>query len=264
MNELEVAEVCLRYQQGESSILLAQRMGVSSVAIRGLLDRRGIKRRSVDEAARKYTMNHEFFQQIDTEAKAYWLGFFAADGCVTDDGTIRIHLASQDESHLYLFRKAISSTHPIKQQENGKYLSSSISVYSPTMANDLLLLGITPRNTHTLRMPNCLGLNKQMTRHFARGYIDGDGGFYLTESRRKEPGYQFSVTSNETFIQELQTFLCEELDLSRTKVYRRNKLSAITTMSYCGKQQLAKIARWLYKNTCLYMERKREKIEHIL
>lgn len=266
LSQLEIIEVCDRYQRGDSSTLIAKDMNVSPVAIRGLLGRRGIERRSNSEAARRYEMNHRFFQQIDTEVKAYWLGFFAADGCVTDDGTIRVSLASQDEIHLHLFKKAISSTHPVKQRVDNTYLSSSFNVYSPDMAKDLITLGITPRKTHTLRMPSFVGVgvDRELARHFIRGYIDGDGGFYITESRRKEPGYQFSVTSNETFILELQDILCKELELKHTKTYRRNKLSAIATMSYCGKQQVAKIAKWVYKNTDLYLERKRSKIQNIL
>ena len=30
----------------------------------------------------KHNLNKEYFKNIDTEEKAYWLGFIAADGCV--------------------------------------------------------------------------------------------------------------------------------------------------------------------------------------
>ncbi len=31
---------------------------------------------------RKYFFNQQFFKNIDSEEKAYWLGFLMADGCV--------------------------------------------------------------------------------------------------------------------------------------------------------------------------------------
>lgn len=33
---------------------------------------------------RKYSVNEIFFEVINTEEKAYWLGFIFADGCVLD------------------------------------------------------------------------------------------------------------------------------------------------------------------------------------
>lgn len=47
------------------------------------LKKRGIPIKSRhDVDYRKYTLNENTFQIIDTEEKAYWLGFIAADGYV--------------------------------------------------------------------------------------------------------------------------------------------------------------------------------------
>ena len=39
------------------------------------------------------------FSKIDTEEKAYWLGFLYADGCIYNDG-IRVALSVLDEKHI--------------------------------------------------------------------------------------------------------------------------------------------------------------------
>ena len=52
---------------------------------------------------RKYVIDHHFFDEIDTEEKAYWLGFITADGNVmqTKTGsTLRVILAVKDAGHL--------------------------------------------------------------------------------------------------------------------------------------------------------------------
>ncbi len=41
-----------------------------------------------------------FFKDINSEEKAYWLGFVYADGNLTDDNFFNIALQSRDASHL--------------------------------------------------------------------------------------------------------------------------------------------------------------------
>ena len=48
---------------------------------------------------RKYALNEAFFEIIDSEEKAYWLGFIAADGCVYRR-TLSINLNIKDKAHL--------------------------------------------------------------------------------------------------------------------------------------------------------------------
>ncbi|NIQ14736.1 MAG: hypothetical protein GTO02_10155, partial [Candidatus Dadabacteria bacterium] len=66
----------------------------------------------------KYKCNGDFFNDINSECKAYWLGFIAADGCVRIDKKgrkyLRIDLSRKDESHLNLFLKDINGTHQLK------------------------------------------------------------------------------------------------------------------------------------------------------
>lgn len=54
--------------------------------------------------ARKLTKNENYFNEIDTELKAYLLGFFLADGCVIQPATgnkcISMCLQEQDKCVL--------------------------------------------------------------------------------------------------------------------------------------------------------------------
>lgn len=63
---------------------------------------------------KKYTAYYAFFKEIDTEEKAYWLGFIAADGFITTrDNTVGITLGRKDKNHLFKFTKSISATNPV-------------------------------------------------------------------------------------------------------------------------------------------------------
>ena len=57
---------------------------------------------------RKYSINKNYFDAIDTENKAYWLGFISADaGMGKKDYSLRFNLGSVDFHHLEKFNKDI-------------------------------------------------------------------------------------------------------------------------------------------------------------
>jgi hypothetical protein len=62
-------------------------------------------------SARKYTLDEHYFEAIDTEEKAYWLGFIATDGWITKTG-LGIGLNVKDRSHLELFSRCVKSDKP--------------------------------------------------------------------------------------------------------------------------------------------------------
>jgi len=58
-------------------------------------------------AHRKYNLDESFFTRIDNEEKAYWLGFFAGDGAITDENRLRLKLATKDKAHLKKFKEIV-------------------------------------------------------------------------------------------------------------------------------------------------------------
>lgn len=118
---------------------------------------------------------HEFddnaLHSIDSDEKAYLLGWIASDGSVRKDGfTIAIHL--KDEYILDSLRKLISDDIIIKRKNDTiRY----ITVNSTIMANDVCThLQINPgKKDDVVRMPNLS--DQKLTWAFIRGYFDGDG-----------------------------------------------------------------------------------------
>ena len=79
----------------------------------------------------KYYYNKDFFNKIDTEEKAYWLGFLYADGCIVTRSkckkvtpmSLELVLSSIDINHLYKFLNSLESNIEIKNkivELNGK------------------------------------------------------------------------------------------------------------------------------------------------
>jgi len=152
-----------------------------------------LKKNKIELTNRKYDVNHSFFEVIDTEEKAYWLGFLYADGCVRKTKTgsqVVLKLSIKDEEHLSFFKKNIESEHKITYYEN-KTVSKKgtpstskncvIRINSNEMVENLIDKGCTPRKTFTIDYPN---IDEKFYKDFIRGYYDGDGNFFYNEKTK--------------------------------------------------------------------------------
>ena len=110
--EIEIIE------KRKSGIKIKQIMSDYSIksvkTIYDIIKRNGIKK----VGNKKYQVDDNYFNLIDTEEKAYWLGFLYADGYVrmkdSRSGQLKLKLSSKDRDHIILFNKCLSSNYPIK------------------------------------------------------------------------------------------------------------------------------------------------------
>lgn len=133
-----------------------------------------------------YEVDLDFFKCIDTEEKAYILGFICADGHV-DKSTNRITFAIKDDDYSILesIKAAMHSTHPIKRgvEKNNPYKKSCnktlhqciLSINGKELVAPLIQMGIAGNKTYTLDSSIMDYIPDNLVRHFLRGYFDGDG-----------------------------------------------------------------------------------------
>ena len=126
---------------------------------------------------RQYKPNDTFFDIIDSEIKAYLLGFLYADGYLATDGRIGIRLQEGDIEILQLIQKYICPNNPIESSNNQNFkrqLQHSIRWRSAHMYTRLKELGFCIDKTHTDSIILQL-IPDNLKLHFLRGYTDGDG-----------------------------------------------------------------------------------------
>lgn len=207
---------------------------------------------------RKYSFDINFFQEINSEEKAYWLGFLYADGYVGCRGITTLCLQEKDLEHIEAFRASLGdSSVPIKYRSRTK--SYAINLSSVKMAEDLIKLGCVQRKSLILTFPSERQVPRDLIRHFMRGYFDGDGCI----SGDKSP--TFSVLGTPAFLDEYEKILLHNCkNQSKTKrTHRKDWNNQTENIAYGGVNRVLEIYDFLYKDATIYLERKKERFEKI-
>ena len=262
LSHSEKSQLFEMYETGNySGNQLTNYFPVSQVAINNLLRRNGYDAKSASELKRKYPIQEDFFDKIDTQEKAYILGLLYADGWnQTERNVIGIGLKESDKEILDKITSLIQPTKPLGYYKKNKLkrgFENSQNEYRLVIANKhisqrLVELGCGKAKTHNLTFPTEEQVPSCLIRHFVRGYFDGDGS--VSGDKQK----QFNLVGTINFLLPLQQILMKELSFSKTKLDQRHKErdNEIRSLRYCGINQCITFRDWLYKDATIYLERK--------
>ena len=202
---------------------------------------------------KKYA-NVYFFDDINTEEKAYWLGFLYADGYIGKQNNLELCIQEYDRNHLIKFAKALDAKQKITQKSiklNDKmYTAAKISLKDKHLVEALEKHGCTTNKTFTIKMPSLK--SKELYRHFIRGYFDGDGSIYRMKSYISA---EFSCASL-IFLQELKAYAEDVVKIKmsiREDLRSLNKLYKLETTSRC---EGFRFLQHLYEKSTIYLNRK--------
>lgn len=260
-----IQKIISEYLSGLDTYQVANQNNCSQTFVMNTLRKNNIPRRTTQEYTRKYITNEYFFQKINNESNAYFLGLMYADGNnyvnVPHSYEISIKLQEQDKIILEKFRDQICPNTQIKYVID-KTTSNTyclLKINSKKLSQQLSLLGCIPNKSLTLTFPNFL--EDRLINHFIRGYFDGDGSIC-----RKPPkitgqiDYILSITSSDKFCNTAKLKMEQMLGVhftSRLSLPKTNKIT--TTISVGGNLQVKKVLDWLYKDATIYLPRKYDK-----
>lgn len=245
-------EILNLYKSGYSVNKLVRLYKKPAVAIRAFLVKSGVK---IKRVVPTYQFNENFFEKIDTEEKAYLLGFLMADGNIYEN-RMGIIIHKKDVEVLRFFKKSLSSTHPISISKD----RARFSIRNHKLVNDLISHGCNPRKSLTLIFPEHLSLD--LMPHFIRGYFDGDGWISVSKSKEYQSStWEYGMISSYIFCDVLQKVM-EKFGISLNK--RSFGKVAICRIAGNKNDILKKIYHFMYKDATLFLARKREKMEQII
>lgn len=204
--------------------------------------------------------NEDFFEVIDTEEKAYWLGFIAADGCVYERGPHKerlgfsMSLAEKDYNHLLKFKESLyinQLPHKRKRALFGPELISYFYQLSSTkLCIDLVNKGITPRKSLILEPPK--NVPGELVHHWVRGYFDGDG--CVSDSKNTLSNLQISCMGTIKVLEFI-------IKVSGIETQVRNSNSRAFRFVTSKYSNIQRFYNNIMKDSIIFLDRKKNKFE---
>lgn len=213
--------------------------------IKRIVELYGGKTRSIREARCQKGLNKDAFKVIDTEEKAYWLGFLSADGNV-HNGYINITLQERDKEHLEKFKKFLNFIGEIREECQGNKKYYHISIGNQTLYEDLISLGCTEKKSLTLTP--CDKVPEEYIYDYIRGYWDGDGGISYSI---KDNRWQAYCTSTK----EMLNFFIKKMQIN-TKPFLEHRCSNTYRIHFNGRINIYNKMSLLYDKATIYLDRK--------
>lgn len=236
------------YKKYKSISIIAKNLKCSKQTITRLMDSYCIKR-NLNIGNKKHFFNEDYFKTVDTEEKAYWLGFIYADGCVytgtKNTKRLQINLKYDDVSHLKKFQNAIGSDYSIQRKQIGNNVAAILKINSTKMCNDLSKYGVIERKSLVCNFPN---IQQTLIQHFIRGYFDGDGCISFSINQRIKT--EFSIVGGDSMMTSIGNIL-------NIKKYTRKNNANIKLIKTTSKKDIIRIHDYLYKDSTIFLKRKK-------
>lgn len=233
---------------------------------------------------RKYNIDDNYFNEINTERKAYILGLMYADGCVysnkRDGKWAKLDLKYDDKKLLEDIAIEMKNECPIRrhtynrneyfqyQDKNYEFIHDMcrLSFRSDQLVDDLIKLGCPPSKTFKIVFPSSEILPDNLVKHFLRGYLDGDGSIseQVRESKSKYRKtylhFQITFTGTSSFINSTKEYLNKNVVKFSGNIHSRwDNGRDNYTLFVDGNNIIEKILDWIYEDATIYLERKYNK-----
>lgn len=211
---------------------------------------------------------------IDTQEKAYLLGFLFGDGCISTyiEKTGRIRYITKisihnDDKKLITDLYSQFSFFNYGEYDYKKYNSNSVKQVSickssKELYDDLMLNGLFPRksyeNKDKLFLPS---IDDNLIPHFIRGFFDADGSVYIRARRINLISLEFCSVSLE-LLTSIDDYL-KSIDINSWKIITKQPKGrgkqTYYILSFIKTSEIQKLIEFMYNDANIYLERKANK-----
>lgn len=222
--------------------------------------------------------NEHYFDTIDDERKAYWLGFIWCDGYMAIrhrnnhiSYEFKLSLKDTDANHLVKFNKDLNGSYEVKHYNSngfngeGKSMEARLLITNQYFGKTLVeKYGVVPKRSDCSKIIS--SIPERLMPHFIRGVIEADGTFCkyrITENGYGVDKYRVSIGTNEDILRTIERHLMDNgiINISERKLYQRHegRDGEYKTLEISGKIQSLNILNYIYKDANVYLDRKYEK-----
>ena len=254
-NKEEEGAMTDRFLKGEKMADIVKDFRISRNTLTKIFKNKNIKTRRRKDYC---NFNKNYFDVIDTEAKAYFLGLLYADGYNAQRkqaGYVVIILQYRDK-HI-LDKLCLEVEHKV-----GVTITScgygSVRMCSCHFSERCAELGCFQKKSLTLKFPTSEQLPHHLMNHFIRGYFDGDGCISASGTPT------MTIVSSDKFCEGLNEELSKIVGLKNLKNHNPKSNNITKSYRFGGKRQIRKFYDYIYKDATVYLTRKKDKFISIL
>ena len=244
----------LYIDENYSSYDIAKMYNVDPTEILLLFKKNGYNTKSFSVSNRKYNINENYFDEIDTQNKAYFLGLLWSDGCnFVKKNAIILCLQETDKHILDSFNAEIESNRPLRfenrNDKNPNWKNAYIlRINNEHMSHVLESYGMVQNKSLILEFPK--NLPEELYPHFIRGYFDGDGCI-----PHSMVDYSTNMVGTKEVLSKFQEILDKQSIKTTLRIHTNNGKN--TYMLRTNSKLNSKLfLDYIYQNSELYLYRK--------
>ena len=214
-------------------------------------------------------LNETYFDNIDSEEKAYFIGLLIADGNIyrSSDGSnrqdsISLTLLKEDKYVIEILKSRLKVNTTLVDDNRRSKKAVTLAIRSNKLSEALAKYGVVPNKTFKTFLPK---INSIYMKDLIRGILDGDGSIRAKQTTKNNRFSKYlTICGNHLLIQNIVDYLNINFKL-KTK---------LTTYDYPNKQlsefriqaaeDIITVGNWLYQDATIYLTRKKENFDLIV
>lgn len=256
---------------------ISKKLNCSTSSVSSVLKRFNVKAKKV---LNKNSIDHNYFDIIDTEHKAYFLGFIIADGSIASTnksghnggGRFSINIQKEDEYILEKLKMDLNSNGKITT----RIYNSGVTNRKPQCSFrwTSMEMALTLEKKYNIKSNKTYDFNfefpfdqipKIYLGSFIRGFIDGDGCFESNKGKFTPS----IVGTSKTWILQIGELISKETGLVYKIYEHKGKTCTYYSLRWSAERKdklikITKLYEFLYKDSTIFLKRKRDKIESYL
>jgi hypothetical protein len=252
INNIRQSEVVKAYEKNPK--ITGKELGiifnVSNTTIFKILRMNNVVIRPSSESKRKYPVRQDFFDEVNSEEKAYIMGILYADGYNdTSRSSVNLGLKESDKEILDKITALIQPTKPLQFVKINKPNCENqyrLVICNKHISQKIAEYGCPKAKTFLLEFP--VWLEPKLYNHFIRGYIDGDGWI----GKRS-----VSIVGTEKFLDKISEICNNKFGFNTYKRKRhKHRNHNIFMLEISGRKKCVEFLNWIYKDATLFLNRK--------
>lgn len=210
-------------------------------------------------------VNQNYFDNIDTPNKAYWLGYLFADGYTAQKAPWVTVIQTIDIPHLHQLASDLQYEGTIKYPKKSSGFTGGKQCGRLVVCRKHMCQALNTLGKNSLCMPE---LSNNLKPHFLRGFFDGDGSISVSDRTYLVKGKTYTYTQAQFRIIVHTELLPWFEELYQSKGWSYNISTSKTDyMKYisCGsKKVIQDVHCFMYTDAERYLSRKKAKFESAL